>query len=95
MTSGEHDLLEMPESITGRRISYASSDVFFFQGTLGDNLFYGLKHAPLQAAQNMKAPRRSIARWEIDEARSAGNPDFDIRATGSTTRRPARPARTI
>ncbi|MBL3684676.1 hypothetical protein F2981_20280 (plasmid) [Sinorhizobium meliloti] len=37
----------MPRVGGGRRISYASSDVFAFQGSLGDNLLYGLKHAPL------------------------------------------------
>ncbi|WP_163363593.1 ATP-binding cassette domain-containing protein, partial [Enterobacter cloacae] len=41
------DILELPESITGRRIAYAASDAYFFHGTLRDNLLYGLKHAPL------------------------------------------------
>ena len=75
---GEHDLLEMPESTAGRRLSYASSDAFFFQGTLGDNLFYGLKHAPLQppGADSPEAKRA----WDPDEARLSGNPDLDIRS---------------
>lgn len=71
------DLLELPESITGRRISYASADTYFFHGTLRDNLLYGLKHAPLtdpnyedQAAQEFK--------WHAAEAQKAGNPTLDL-----------------
>ena len=42
-------------------MSYASSDAFFFQGTLGDNLLYGLKHAPLQPpAANGPAGKRGM-----------------------------------
>ena len=78
VTLGEHDLLQMPELTAGRRMSYASSDAFFFQGTLGDNLFYGLKHAPLQPpAANGPAGKRV---WDADEARLSGNPEWDIRA---------------
>ncbi len=47
ITAGNRDLLELPEAITGRRMAYASSDAYLFQGTLRDNLLYGLKHAPL------------------------------------------------
>ncbi|OWK22897.1 hypothetical protein AJ87_38320 [Rhizobium yanglingense] len=71
------DLLELPESITGRRISYASADSYFFHGTLRDNLLYGLKHAPLtdpnyedEAAQEFK--------WHAAEALKAGNPTLDL-----------------
>lgn len=71
------DLLELPESITGRRISYASADTYFFHGTLRDNLLYGLKHAPLtdpnyedEAAQEFK--------WHAAEALKAGNPTLDL-----------------
>ena len=74
---GDRDLLEVHESVTGRRLSYASSDPFFFQGSLGDNLFYGLKHAPLRAAEHegAKAAKRKRV---IDEALASGNPDFDF-----------------
>ncbi|RUW82596.1 ABC transporter ATP-binding protein, partial [Mesorhizobium sp. M8A.F.Ca.ET.023.01.1.1] len=43
VASGADDLLELPEAVTGRRMSYASSDVFLFQASLRDNLLYGLK----------------------------------------------------
>ncbi len=74
---GEDDLLVVSESMTGRRMSYASSDVFLSQGSLRDNLLYGLKHAPLrnQTYQGEAAAKR---RWDVDEARKAGNPDYDL-----------------
>ncbi|MGB3391225.1 MAG: ABC transporter ATP-binding protein [Pseudaminobacter sp.] len=79
VVAGSVDLLELPESVTGRRISYASSDVFLTQGSLRDNLLYGLKHAPLTNVtyEGADAERR---RWDIEEARRAGNPDFDLRS---------------
>jgi ABC-type multidrug transport system fused ATPase/permease subunit len=74
---GDVDIHDLPESITGRRISYASSEVYTFHGSLGDNLLYGLKHAPLTEAvyEGDKAAHR---RWELLEARLAGNPSLDL-----------------
>ncbi|WP_026620434.1 putative ABC transport system ATP-binding protein (plasmid) [Ensifer sp. WSM1721] len=74
---GDVDIHDLPESITGRRISYASSEVYTFHGSLGDNLLYGLKHAPLTETvyEGDKAAHR---RWELLEAKLAGNPSFDL-----------------
>lgn len=74
---GDNDIHDLPESIVGRRISYASSEVYAFQGSLGDNLLYGLKHAPLTevAYEGDKAAHR---RWELLEAKLAGNPSLDL-----------------
>ncbi|NKN37535.1 ABC transporter ATP-binding protein [Agrobacterium sp. a22-2] len=74
---GDVDVLELPESITGRNLSYVSAESYFFHGTLRNNLLYGLKHAPLRplARKGKAAARRQ---WEIKEARLAGNVDFDI-----------------
>lgn len=70
------DLLELPESISGRRISYASSDLYFFQGTLRDNLLYGLKHAPL-VQPDYDEQTAQEAKWHAAEAIKAGNPTLD------------------
>jgi putative ABC transport system ATP-binding protein len=70
------DLLELPESVTGRRISYASSDLYFFQGTLRDNLLYGLKHAPL-IQPDYDEQTALEAKWHAIEAVKAGNPTLD------------------
>lgn len=74
---GGVNLLDLPESVTGRRISYVSAESYFFQGTLRDNLLYGLKHAPLRELDRNGATANR-RRWEIKEARLAGNVDFDI-----------------
>ncbi|ASY72335.1 ABC transporter ATPase [Sinorhizobium fredii USDA 205] len=74
---GDEDIHELPEAVIGRRISYASSEVYTFQGSLGDNLLYGLKHAPLTEVvyEGDKATHR---RWELLEAKLAGNPSLDL-----------------
>ncbi|MEI5678395.1 MULTISPECIES: ABC transporter ATP-binding protein [unclassified Mesorhizobium] len=77
VVSGTDDLLELPEAVTGRRMSYSSSDVFLFHASLRENLLYGLKHAPLTPVtyDGAAAVQR---RWDVDEASRSGNPDFDI-----------------
>ena len=73
---GSQDLLELPEPVTGRRMAYASSDAFLFQGSLRDNLLYGLKHAPAREPDYEGVAARH-RKWEIAEARLAGNLDLD------------------
>lgn len=72
-----HDILELPESLIGRRIAYASSETFFFHGTLRSNLLYGLKHAPL-AAPVYSEDEAAKVKWSMAEARRAANPEFDL-----------------
>ncbi|MDK1493777.1 ABC transporter transmembrane domain-containing protein [Sinorhizobium sp. 7-81] len=74
---GDDDIHDMPESVVGRRISYASSEVYTFQGSLGDNLLYGLKHAPLQEV-TYEGDKAAHRRWEVLEAKLAGNPSLDL-----------------
>lgn len=77
VTIGDMDLFELPESVSGRNLSYVSDNPYFFHGTLRDNLLYGLKHAPLRDRERkgLDATRR---KWEVKEARLAGNVDYDI-----------------
>ncbi|MCB1447057.1 MAG: ATP-binding cassette domain-containing protein, partial [Rhizobiaceae bacterium] len=77
ITFGKDDILALPDSIVGRQLTYVSSEHYLFQGTLRDNLLYGLKHAPLKAP-TYDAEHMERHNWEIQEARLAGNPDFDI-----------------
>ncbi len=74
---GGDDIWSLPESVTGRRISYAASDVYLFAGTLGDNLLYGLKHAPLKPPV-YDGESATQHKWAVMEAKLAGNPDYDI-----------------
>ncbi len=79
INAGDDDLHRLPESLTGRSITYTSSDTYFFFGTLRDNLFYGLKHAPM-AERSYSGEALEVRKWEQDEATRAGNPDFDLTA---------------
>jgi putative ABC transport system ATP-binding protein len=74
---GSHDMLELPESMTGRRIAYAGADAPLFQGSLGDNLLYSLRHAPLRPAK-YSAGMTSDRAWHVDEARKSGNSEIDF-----------------
>ena len=76
VVSGGDDIHALPESVTGRSVSYASEDAFFFSGTLRDNLFYGLKHEPLRPAVYEDGGAHRI--WEEKEAQLSGNPLHDI-----------------
>ncbi len=79
ITAGADDLHRLPESVTGRQITYAAGESYFFFGTLRDNLLYGLKHAPVTA--KTYADQALVQRtWELDEAARAGNPDLDMAA---------------
>ncbi|TCR63754.1 ABC transporter ATP-binding protein [Rhizobium sp. BK376] len=77
VTVDGHDLLEMPEAFAGRRIAYASSDTYFFHGTLRDNILYSLKHAPLKPYK-YEGNAATAFKWAMAEARRAGNPELDL-----------------
>ncbi|NTJ43234.1 ABC transporter ATP-binding protein [Agrobacterium larrymoorei] len=74
---GDIDLHELPESVTGRRISYVSAETYFFHASLKDNLLYGLKHAPLKPRE-YEGKELEHRNWEIREAKLAENPDIDV-----------------
>ena len=77
VVAGDVDLHQLPEAITGRAITYAGSETYFFTGTVRDNLFWGLKHAPLNDV-SYEGPARIARLWAQKEARLAENPDFDL-----------------
>lgn len=77
--AGKANLSSLPESVTGRRITYVSSDTYYFSASLEENLLYGLKHSPLdQVEYNDKGSMRRL--WEQQEAWKTGNPDFDLKS---------------
>lgn len=70
VTIGGRNLLEIPKATVGRRIAYAGVDAVLFPGTIRDNLVYGLRQAPIEAAD--EDPSEAARR--IAEAKRTGNP---------------------
>jgi putative ABC transport system ATP-binding protein len=70
------DWAELPEAVTGRRMTYVPQDAFIFPGTVRDNLLYGVKHRPVRPPER---DAQSEAAWAkaVAEARRAGNPVLD------------------
>lgn len=73
------DLVTLPETVTGRRLAYVGPTPFLFGGTLRDNLYYALRHRPMQDPEQDgdKALRR---RRRLREALASGNSPYDIEA---------------
>jgi putative ABC transport system ATP-binding protein len=74
---GKQDIYNLPETITGRRFAYCGSDAYMFQGSMRDNLFYPLKHAPMRE-KLYEGNEAKIRQWQIKEAQAVGNPSLDI-----------------
>ena len=79
VTFGGTDMFELNESFLGRRIGYASGDMFLPQGTLRDSLLYALKHQPV-AEREYTGPDQLARQSFIAEARETANSDLDFAA---------------
>ena len=79
ITVNGHGLEELEEAVIGRRISLVPADGPLMQGTVADNLLYGLKHAPMRPT-NYEPARQKLRAWEEAEARRTGNSPLDIQA---------------
>ena len=73
------NIVELPESVTGRRITYVSSLPFMQSSSVRDNLLYGLKYRPVRPAayDDEEAAKRSR---DFTEAANVGNIEFDYLA---------------
>ncbi len=75
----DRDIANLPESVTGRRISYVGPQGFIYNATLSDNLFYGLKNRPLKPVEYDEEGEKQRA-WFVEEASQAGNSTHDFNA---------------
>ena len=41
------DATSLPAAVVGQRLAYIGNDAYLFNGSISDNLFYGLKHRPI------------------------------------------------
>ncbi|HET6467477.1 MAG TPA: ABC transporter transmembrane domain-containing protein [Geminicoccaceae bacterium] len=72
-----HDVDQLPEAVTGRRIAFVGSPSAIFSGTIEDNLVYGLKHRPVRDLDPDARAARQRARLE---AARSGNSPYDLLA---------------
>ena len=71
--------LELPEAITGRQVGYVSQESRLQAGSVRDNLYYSLKHRPIESTGNSEEARQQRAVF-IAEARASGNSENDVDA---------------
>jgi ABC-type multidrug transport system fused ATPase/permease subunit len=69
----------LPQSVTGRRIAYVGASPYLFSTTVRENLFYGLKHRPLQPP-NYDPDESRRRETYVADAVGAGNLADDVRA---------------
>ncbi|MFZ1414739.1 MAG: ABC transporter transmembrane domain-containing protein [Defluviicoccus sp.] len=55
---GDNDLAQLSAAIIGQRMAYVGQSAALVQGTLRDNLLYGLKHRPLTPVQSGNSHER-------------------------------------
>ena len=79
VTINGQNIGDLPETVTGRRLSYVGSAAYIFNSTLGDNLFYGLRHRPIRPRELSGHQRRQYER-NLAEAKAAGNSPYDPEA---------------
>ncbi|WP_169566908.1 ABC transporter transmembrane domain-containing protein [Sneathiella limimaris] len=80
LSLGSIDLLAAPQSLTGRRISYLGQSGYVFNSSIGDNLFFGLKHRPLREVQLEDEDEIDFLNRDKEEIGITGNSSFSIRA---------------
>ncbi len=72
VAAGGLDMAPLPEAVTGRRLSYVGPEAFTFSATIGDNLFYSLKHRPLVPPEDSEVEARERA-YRRYESEASGN----------------------
>ncbi|HEX6111513.1 MAG TPA: ABC transporter transmembrane domain-containing protein, partial [Geminicoccaceae bacterium] len=73
------DLHRLPEAVTGRQMTYVGYPAQIFGGTIADNLFFGLRHRPVQPRE-LQGAAAEVYKRELLEAERSGNSPFDPEA---------------
>ena len=76
---GGVDITRAPEAVTGRATGYVGAVAYLFPTSVRENLLYGLKHRPIEAAVRDGEVLRLHERW-VREAERSGNCTLDIGA---------------
>ena len=75
----EHDLHRLPESVTGRQMTFVGYPAQIFSGTIAENLFFGLKHRPVRPRE-LEGALAELEDRARHETRRAGNSPYDSEA---------------
>ena len=76
---GEHNIAELPETVTGRRLGYVGQEPYLFAGSVRDNLLYGLKHRP-QTEVPYEGDELKTHEVALKESIGSGNVTYDLNA---------------
>lgn len=80
LSIGGNKLDDLPEAVTGRRLSYVGPSPYLFSTSVRENLLYGLKHRMNPSSSDGAASDKENE-WRLKEAVASGNsaddPDAD------------------
>jgi ABC-type phosphate transport system ATPase subunit len=67
---GDHDLDKLTDSTLGREIAYVGGAVHVWTGTIRENLYYGLRHRPLDESPSARREElNGLINGSLTEAR--------------------------
>ena len=73
---GGENAQRLPEAVTGRRMGFVGASTHLISASLGDNLFYSLKHTPLKPREPEDPhERRALARFTAEAQRTGNTPE--------------------
>ena len=76
ITIAGQELANLPEAFTGRRLSFVGPNAVLMSTSLGENLYYGLKHRPVEPAAYDDAQTEERRR-SLVESEASGNSTMD------------------